>query len=374
MSTRLPLAPLPLSQFVAAPGLTPSPPKKHSRLARLVRPTLGMADPSTLLPSPFAQPAASTSTGPSSGPLTTLYDRPPSVRRVEQSPRTARTRRPSLIDQEEAQEHEPDAPTIATPPRRLLDLFVQSAEKEGKSPRRRRAESIASSPAPLFNASARADEAPVAPNDSPAFEFFYDEGVDDAPCSTTATTGDAALRAGLEPSDDGSEGDASTSSKENARPAPRHFRSASLLSLSMAPPDVAMTTTTQSAPPSLPTSANTSPARPPALVLPSRSTTTMPLARSDEMPKTPDQPGSPAYPGTSPTGFPFLAESEAHAFAESGTSSFETTRTSDPTACEGPPLLGEDGPTMEGGIDLCAKKRSSTGGDVEGTTKRAKVA
>lgn len=106
---RLPLATLPLSSFVkpASPSATlehPPSPKKPSRLSMASNPSR------TLLPSPFLDPSSAADRP---GPLGTLFEVPPSPR--------------GMMLAEEAQLEEDEFPP--TPPRRLLDAFIQSAHK-----------------------------------------------------------------------------------------------------------------------------------------------------------------------------------------------------------------------------------------------------
>jgi len=129
---RQPLSTLPLAQFITPLSTSPSKPTPLRQSASSLM-TLN-----SLLPSPFL---ASTTPRAPAGPLATIYDRSTTSRggaspsRSRQSTSSTPSR---LIDQEEQQEQLPtDESTTVTPPRRLLDLFVESASKESKSPRQR---------------------------------------------------------------------------------------------------------------------------------------------------------------------------------------------------------------------------------------------
>jgi len=136
--SRQPLSTLPLSQFIPINSTSPSKPTPLRQSASSLM-TLN-----SLLPSPFL---ASTTPRAPAGPLSTIYDRTTTSRGAggggggspSRSRQSTSTSTPSrLIEQEEHQEGLPtDESTTATPPRRLLDLFVESASKESKSPRQR---------------------------------------------------------------------------------------------------------------------------------------------------------------------------------------------------------------------------------------------
>ncbi|GAA5907999.1 uncharacterized protein JCM6883_004084 [Sporobolomyces salmoneus] len=295
MSSRLPLSTLPLSQFIPTSSTT-SPSKRSTPLRQSA---LSMS----LLPSPFL---ASTTprTATTSGPLSTLYERTGARGGVgEGSPRSTRSRNPSsrLIDQEEQQEQlEGDETSVTTTPKRLLDLFVQSAEKGSPSKTSERA------------SSARKEE--VVEETAPAWDFYFDDNAD-ATSLPPSPEAEVSTIDGLEEEEEAME---SVPFKENVQLPPRRFRSSTA-------------NETASAPPSLPGSINPSPARPPSpprLSLPSPSTvpTSSNSNRVETPPKTPDAfPHSPTYPTSYP---PLNVNPEVElggldGFSEGGIGSFE---------------------------------------------------
>ncbi|GAA5965498.1 hypothetical protein JCM3765_003307 [Sporobolomyces pararoseus] len=235
MSPRIPLSTLPLSQFISASAST-SPSKKQTPLRQSA---LSMS----LLPSPFLS-TTTPRTATTSGPLSTLYERAGGGGGSPIARSRTRSRTPSsrLIEQEEEQEQlEGEEASVSTPPRRLLDLFVQSAEKDkGSDPDR--------------VCSTRKEA--VAEEVAPAWDFYFDDESSADSQQAEGNQGASARSVGEELEE---EVPADAATKENDRLPPRRFRSStsnSLLSIPVAE--------TASAPASLPGSANPSPTRVPS--------------------------------------------------------------------------------------------------------------
>ncbi|GAA6018266.1 hypothetical protein JCM11491_005131 [Sporobolomyces phaffii] len=347
MSSRLPLSALPLSQFISTTATSPS---------KRLTPLRQSASSMSLLPSPFLASTTPRGAAAATGPLATLYERGVAS--------TSRSRTPSsrLIDQDEQQEQlEGDESASATPPRRLLDLFVQSAEKDKGSPSRHSDRvSLVRKPDPVEDA-------------APVWDFYFDDSnetvISPALSPSTEPATPAATSAVDRPQEDDEEEDPAATApfKENVGPPPRRFRSSTSTSL------LSLPTETVSAPSSLSGSVNPSPTHTPpppplALPLPPPSTST----RSFDAPKTPEYvPQSPTYPTSDP---PLNTNSEVESgslngFSEGAIGSFGNT-SADPLDGLGLGMASYFGATES----TRGKKRVSEEGLEANHDKRAKLA
>ncbi|GAA5922671.1 uncharacterized protein JCM15063_003384 [Sporobolomyces koalae] len=300
MSSRQPLSTLPLAPYIAQPSSSSSPTKRLTPLRQ-------SASSMSLLPSPFL-PSTTPRAQASTGPLSTLYERGGGGGASPQRATRSRTPSSRLLEQEELQEQlDADDSATSTPPKRLLDLFVQSAERDKaallRSPKR------VSSP----------QKEPEVPEPEPAWEFYFDAESDSVPPAAVSQEQSVPER-----SPDGEvtdvEVEAEPPFKENVRLPPR----APSATPSTAPQ-------TSFAPASLPGSTVPSPpprqVPPPPNALPQRTSIASPAADRG-VPKTPPPvlPHSPTYPTSDP---PLTTNTEVElgnmfGFSEGATSLFES--------------------------------------------------
>ncbi|GAA5862339.1 hypothetical protein JCM1840_004150 [Sporobolomyces johnsonii] len=279
----------------------------------------------SLLPSPFLA-ASSTTPRHASGPLSTLYEAP----RLSASPRSRpgpreSPRRAAAMMRDDDDQQRDDDEMPATPPRRLLDLFVQSASKTAGgagSPGRINGSMLPPSPRRVLSPvpARREDKVEEAP---PTWSFYEDDGDDSATAATAPS--DSPAVAFTTPEDETmsvvDDSDAIPVDKENSRPPPRRLRSTSLLSQSSSVTLAAASPTVASSSNSTSNSANPSPARPsvPPISLPPAPT--FELSHANPEPRTPE-PTSPS----SPSRYPSWSEiTTAYLFSESGPTSFSST-------------------------------------------------
>ncbi|KAK4706137.1 hypothetical protein P7C70_g72, partial [Phenoliferia sp. Uapishka_3] len=250
---------------------------------------------------PFA--STSSATRVSNGPLGTLFE--------AASPGTPG--RHMMEADARLESEESDMPP--TPPRRLLDVFLQS---KSPRPRSRRSTSTGSdtgrsgtdSPAPLGSRSRGEPEQEDAP---PAWEFYFDP--EDA---RPPSPGPAAPSDPLEPDpDEEMELDADDAPKENAPPALRHRRSTSLLSQPSTIPLNASPTPRTRAVSANPTDAQVSNSPVPHSSRPSLSTISISTEELDTSLENDPTASSPSSATSNPSIFPSWVETTSmNAFSE----------------------------------------------------------
>ncbi|GAA5920726.1 hypothetical protein JCM1841_004961 [Sporobolomyces salmonicolor] len=283
----------------------------------------------SLLPSPFLA-ASSTTPRHASGPLSTLYEAP----RLQASPRSwagARDspRRAATMMRDEDEQQRDDDEMPATPPRRLLDLFVQSASKSVGgmgSPGRTNGTMQLPSPRRVLSPAPARKEEKVEEEALPTWSFYEDDD-DDSAAAPTAPSDSSAV-AFPAPEDDPmtvvDDPDAIPVDKENSCPPPRRLRSTSLLSQSSSVTLAAPSPTVASLSNSASDSANPSPARPSVPPISVPPAPTFERTHPDSEPRTPE-PTSPS----SPSRYPSWSETTtAYLFSESGPTSFSSTTVS----------------------------------------------
>ncbi|GAA5855026.1 hypothetical protein JCM8547_002350 [Rhodosporidiobolus lusitaniae] len=339
MSTRKPLQPLPLDHFVrAALFSSNSSSSSSSRSSSPVKkPRMG-----DLLPSPFLSATSR------SGPLQPLYERPPTPRRVGiASPRSSPAR--AMLSRDE-EERLGDDEVVSASPRRLIDLFKQSAGPSspvgGPSSATTTARRERSMPPPsprrvLSPFLARKEDKEEEPA-ALAWSFYHD-GDAEAFAPTTAADEDASMSSPDEnPSD---------LHKENDRPPPRRRRSTSLLSQT--------TTTGTLAAPSPAPSPRPSP-------LPASTTPRTPPSSSFALP---ELFSASAVAAAVYSSYPFASTTHAAVavFGESAASSFGRVRSEGEEEAEGALLPAFEAQGGEGG-----RKRQSLE-QAGGEGKRARV-
>ncbi|ORY90194.1 hypothetical protein BCR35DRAFT_299765 [Leucosporidium creatinivorum] len=309
-SGRIPLSTVSLTPFL--PLDLPS--RSHSPRKSSHRP---MASPlrSSTSTSRSTTPQRSTTTT-ANGPLSTLYEAP--IPALQPSPRPSPARQ--MLDLDRAQigpDDDEEAAVDATPPRRLLDLFLQSATKNNGSSNT--SPSARASPVPPAIRPPPSDK-----DDLPTWSFYEDPTESDASLLPLDASTTSSLSSTQEDTEMHSL-DSPPPTNENAPPPPLPRRSRSTSSL--APP--AATNGAGSALSASPRSRSTSTAPPPPpITLPSQPQSQPP---ADSPPTTPTSP--PLFPSlwtetTSATGgggpfSPSLNSGSQSFFGDTGTSSFE---------------------------------------------------